>query len=145
MITVEYEINGTTYIRDFYDNPVTTKSLLEYVSIDAELPLNWLVNNFDANSYFETLNELERYNILTVKYFEVFWMNVKFNIVYDMNSEYSMMILNVKDTGSIYRQISQISHIDESYLRERFKASNAVDLLQIMDSQLIYINEMRVG
>lgn len=72
MITVEYEINGTTYIRDFYDNPVTTKSLLEYVSIDAELPLNWLVNNFDANSYFETLNELERYNILTVKYFEVF-------------------------------------------------------------------------
>lgn len=72
-------------------------------------------------------------------------MNVKFNIVYDMNSEYSMMILNAKDTGSIYRQISQISHIDESYLRERFKASNAVDLLQIMDSQLIYINEMRVG
>lgn len=40
-------------------------------------------------------------------------MNVKFNIVYDMNSEYSMMILNAKDTGSIYRQISQISHIDE--------------------------------
>lgn len=72
-------------------------------------------------------------------------MNVKFNIVYDMNSEYSMMILNAKDTGGIYRQISQISHIDESYLRERFKASNAVDLLQIMDSQLIYINEMRVG
>ncbi len=72
-------------------------------------------------------------------------MNVKFNIVYDMNSEYSMMVLNAKDTDSIYRQISQISHIDESYLRERFKASNAVDLLQIMDSQLIYINEMRVG
>lgn len=72
-------------------------------------------------------------------------MNVKFNIVYDMNSEYSMMILNAKDTDSIYRQISQISHIDESYLRKRFKASNAVDLLQIMDSQLIYINEMRVG
>lgn len=72
MITVEYEINGTTYIRDFYDNPVTTKSLLEYVSIDAELPLNWLVNNFSTNSYFETLNELERYNILAVKSFEVF-------------------------------------------------------------------------
>lgn len=72
-------------------------------------------------------------------------MNVKFNIVYDMNSEYSMMILNAKDTESIYRQISQISHIDESYLRKRFNASNAVDLLQIMDSQLIYINEMRVG
>lgn len=72
-------------------------------------------------------------------------MNVKFNIVYDMNSEYSMMILNAKDTDSIYRQISQISHIDEDYLRKRFKASNAVDLLQIMDSQLIYINEMRVG
>lgn len=72
-------------------------------------------------------------------------MNVKFNIVYDMNSEYSMMILNAKDTDSIYRQISQISHIDESYLRKRFNASNAVDLLQIMDSQLIYINEMRVG
>lgn len=72
-------------------------------------------------------------------------MNVKFNIVYDMNSEYSMMVLNAKDTDSIYRQISQISHIDERYLRERFKASNAVDLLQIMDSQLIYINEMRVG
>lgn len=72
-------------------------------------------------------------------------MNVKFNIVYDMSSEYSMMILNAKDTDSIYRQISQISHIDESYLRKRFNASNAVDLLQIMDSQLIYINEMRVG
>lgn len=72
-------------------------------------------------------------------------MNVKFNIVYDMSSEYSMMILNAKDTDSIYRQISQISHIDETYLRKRFKASNAVDLLQIMDSQLIYINEMRVG
>lgn len=72
-------------------------------------------------------------------------MNVKFNIVYDMNSEYSMIVLNAKDTDSIYRQISQISHIDETYLRERFKASNAVDLLQIMDSQLIYINEMRVG
>lgn len=72
-------------------------------------------------------------------------MNVKFNIVYDMHSEYSMMILNAKDTDSIYRQISQISHIDESYLRKRFNASNAVDLLQIMDSQLIYINEMRVG
>lgn len=72
-------------------------------------------------------------------------MNVKFNIVYDMNSEYSMMVLNAKDTDSIYRQISQISHIDETYLRKRFKASNAVDLLQIMDSQLIYINEMRVG
>lgn len=72
-------------------------------------------------------------------------MNVKFNIVYDMNSEFSMMILNAKDTDSIYRQISQVSHIDEGYLRKRFKASNAVDLLQIMDSQLIYINEMRVG
>lgn len=72
MITVEYEINGTTYIRDFYDNPATTKSLLEYVSIDAELPLNWLVNNFDTNSYLETLNDLERYNILTVKSIEVF-------------------------------------------------------------------------
>lgn len=72
-------------------------------------------------------------------------MNVKFNIVYDMNSEYSMIVLNAKDTDSIYRQISQISHIDETYLRERFKASNVVDLLQIMDSQLIYINEMRVG
>lgn len=72
MITVEYEINGTTYIRDLYDNPSTTKLLLEYVSIDAELPMSWLVNNIDTNSYLETLNELERYNILTVKSIEVF-------------------------------------------------------------------------
>lgn len=72
MITVEYEINGTTYIRDLYDNPVATKSLLEYVSIDAELPLNWLVNNFSTSSYFETLNDLEHHNILTVKSIEVF-------------------------------------------------------------------------
>lgn len=72
MITVEYEINGTTYIRDLYDNPSTIKSLLEYVSIDAELPMSWLVNNIDTNSYLETLNELERYNILTVKSIEVF-------------------------------------------------------------------------
>lgn len=71
MITVEYEINGTTYIRDFYDNPVTTKSLLEYVSIDAELPLAWLVNNFATSSSLVTLSELERYNILTVKSIEV--------------------------------------------------------------------------
>lgn len=71
MITVEYEINGTTYIRDFYDNPTTTKSLLEYVSIDAELPLAWLVNNFDTSSILVTLSELERYNILTVKSIEV--------------------------------------------------------------------------
>lgn len=71
MITVEYEINGTTYIRDFYDNPTTTKSLLEYVSIDAELPLAWLVNNFDTSSSLVTLSELERYNILTVKSIEV--------------------------------------------------------------------------
>lgn len=72
MITVEYEINGTTYIRDLYDNPSTIKSLLEYVSIDAELPMSWLVNNIDTNSYLEALNELERYNILTVKSIEVF-------------------------------------------------------------------------
>ncbi len=72
MITVEYEINGTTYIRDLYDNPSRIKSLLEYVSIDAELPMSWLVNNIDTNSYLETLNELERYNILTVKSIEVF-------------------------------------------------------------------------
>lgn len=72
MITVEYEINGTIYIRDFYDNPTTTKSLLEHVSIDTGLPLNWLVNNFDTCSYLETLNDLERYNILTVKSIEVF-------------------------------------------------------------------------
>lgn len=72
MITVEYKINGTTYIRDLYNNHSTTKSLLEYVSIDAGLPMSWLVNNFDTNSYLETLNELERYNILTVKSIEVF-------------------------------------------------------------------------
>ena len=72
MINVEYEINGTTYIRDLYDSPTATKSLLEYVSIDAELPFNWLVNNFSTSSYLETLNELERYNILTVKSIEVF-------------------------------------------------------------------------
>lgn len=72
MITVEYEINGTSYIRDLYDNPSTIKSLLEYVSIDAELPMSWLVNNIDTNSYLEALNELERYNILTVKSIEVF-------------------------------------------------------------------------
>lgn len=71
MISVEYEINGTTYIREFYDNPTTTKSLLEYVSIDAELPLNWLVNNFATSSSLVTLSELERYNILTVKSIEV--------------------------------------------------------------------------
>lgn len=71
MITVEYEINGTTYIRDLSDNHVATKSLLEYVSIDACLPYNWLVNNFATSSYLETLSELERYNILTVKSIEV--------------------------------------------------------------------------
>lgn len=71
MITVEYEINGTTYIRDLYDNSVATKSLLEYVSIDAEIPLAWLVNNFDTSSSLVTLSELERYNILTVKSIEV--------------------------------------------------------------------------
>lgn len=71
MITVEYEINGTKYIRDLSNNPEATKSLLEYVSIDAELPLNWLVNNFATSSSLVTLSELERYNILTVKSIEV--------------------------------------------------------------------------
>lgn len=71
MITVEYEINGTTYIRDFYDNPTTTKSLLECVSIDTGLPLAWLVDNFDTSSSLVSLSELERYNILTVKSIEV--------------------------------------------------------------------------
>ena len=69
MMSVEYEINGTRFTRDINDN--LTKSLLEYVSIDACLPYNWLVNNFDTSSSLATLNELERYNILTVKYIEV--------------------------------------------------------------------------
>lgn len=69
MMSVEYEINGTKFTRDINDN--STKSLLEYVSIDACLPYNWLVNNFDTSSSLATLNELERYNILTVKYIEV--------------------------------------------------------------------------
>lgn len=69
MITVEYEINGTRYARNINDD--STKSLLEYVSIDACLPYNWLVNNFDTSSCLEILSDLERHNILKVKLIEV--------------------------------------------------------------------------
>lgn len=69
MITVEYEINGTRYERNINDD--STKSLLEYVSIEACLPYNWLVNNFDTSLCLETLSDLERHNILKVKLIEV--------------------------------------------------------------------------